>query len=251
MGSLIQDVKYALRMLRKAPGFTAVVIATLTLGIGANTAIFSVVDAVLLRPLPFPRPEQLVSVKDDLQGQNLTDMGMSVPELVDFQERSGVFDQISAVWPNDANVTGGEKPERLEMQGVSPNYFTLLGAQAELGRLFGPQDYRPGFFEGAVISDSLWRRMFGADPNVLQKSLRLDSDLYQIIGVLPPGFRHPGPTLEHDVDVWVTAGFVANPFPAPPRRSVRILPGAIAPVKARADHRAGPGSTLLLRCAFA
>ena len=236
MGSLIQDVKYALRMLRKAPGFTAVVIATLTLGIGANTAIFSVVDAVLLRPLPFPRPEQLVSVKDDLQGQNLTDMGMSVPELVDFQERSGVFDQISAVWPNDANVTGGEKPERLEMQGVSPNYFTLLGAHAELGRLFGPQDYRPGFFEGAVISDSLWRRMFGADPNVLQKSLRLDSDLYQIIGVLPPGFRHPGPTLEHDVDVWATAGFVANPFPAPPLRSVRILPGAIARLK--------PGLTL-------
>ena len=110
MEILLQDLRYGIRMLRKSPGFSAVVILTLALGIGANTALFSVVDAILLRPLPFRQPEQLVSVKEDLPGVNLTNAGMSQPELDDFQRRSGVFDQISAVNPINANITGREKP---------------------------------------------------------------------------------------------------------------------------------------------
>src|SRR6476660_3400557 len=161
------DLRYAARMLRNKPGFTLIAVFTLGLGIGANTAIFSVVNAVLLRPLPFPQPEQIVLVRDDLTGRKAENVGLSVDELKDFQERSGVFDQISAVWPVDANLTGSDRPERIELLGVSTNYFSLLGANAQLGRVFGPQDQAQGFAEGVVISDGLWRRLFGSDPNVL------------------------------------------------------------------------------------
>lgn len=231
MGGLMQDIKYALRMLRNSPAFAAIAVLTLAIGIGANAAIFSVVDAVLLRPLPFNHPEQLVAVKDDLPGLSLADIGMSQPELDDLQNRSGIFDQISAVWPINANVTGAEKPERIEAQAVSFNYFMLLGAQAELGRVIQPGDRQLGFAEAAVISDSLWRRMFGADPGVIGRPIRLDSDLYRIVGVAPPGFRHPGATLEHDVDVWIAAGFVAAPFTVPPSRAIRMIPGGIGRLK--------------------
>ena len=230
MQTLWQDLRYGARMLTKKPGFTSVAVLTLALGIGANTAIFSVVDAVLLRPLPFPHPEQIVLVRDDLTGRQLGDVGMSVDELRDFQERSDVFEQISAVWPVDANLTGSDRPERIELLAVSPNYFSLLGASAQLGRVFGPQDQALGFAEGVVISDGLWRRLFGADPNILGRKVRADSDLYTIIGVMPPGFRHPARTLRNDVDMWGTAGFAANPF-GPPVRAQRMLPGAIARLK--------------------
>jgi predicted permease len=217
-------------MLTKQPAFTALAVATLALGIGANTAIFSVVNAVLLRPLPFPRSEQLVLVTDDLTGRQISDVGMSVNELQDLQERSGIFQDISAVWAVDANLTGSDRPERVELLAVSPNYFSLLGAKAQLGRVFGDEDRAPGFAEGVVISDGLWRRLFGADPNVLGRKIRADNDMYTIVGVMPPDFRHPGRTLRDDVELWGTAGFSANPF-GPPRRNVRMLPGAIGRLK--------------------
>ncbi|MEK6300036.1 MAG: ABC transporter permease [Acidobacteriota bacterium] len=227
---LIGDTRLAIRMLFKQPAFTAIAVATLALGIGANTAIFSVVNAVLLRPLPFPHSEQLVLVSDDLTGRQVSDVGMSVSELQDLQERSGVFEDISAVWPVDANLTGSDRPDRVELLAVSPNYFSLLGAKAQLGRVFGDEDRAQGFAEGVVISDGLWRRVFGADPNILGRKIRADSDLYTIVGVMPPGFRHPGRTLRDDVELWGTAGFAANPF-GPPRRAVRMLPGAIGRLK--------------------
>jgi predicted permease len=230
MNSLVADSRLAIRMLFKQPAFTAIAVATLALGIGANTAIFSVVNAVLLQPLPFPHSEQLVLVSDDLTGRQINDVGISVPELQDLQERSGVFEEISAVWPVDANLTGSDRPERVELLAVSPNYFSLLGATAQLGRVFGDEDRAQGFAEGVVISDGLWRRVFGADPNVLGRKIRADNDLYTIVGVMPPGFRHPGRTLRDDVELWGTAGFAANPF-GPPRRAVRMLPGAIGRLK--------------------
>lgn len=231
MNTIWQDLRYAVRMLRNRPGFTLVAIITLSLGIGANTAIFSIVNAVVLKPLPFPKPEQIVLVRDDLTGRKVEDIGLSVDELKDFQERSGVFDQISAVWSVDANLTGSERPERIELLAVSPNYFSLLGASARLGRVFGPQDQAQGFAEGVVISDGLWHRLFAADPNVLGRKVYADTDLYTVIGVMPPEFRHPGKTLRNEVDMWGTAGFVADPFPSPPVRGQRMLPGAIARLK--------------------
>src|SRR4029453_3483752 len=230
MQTLWQDLRYGARMLLKKPGFTIVAVLTLALGIGANTAIFSVVDAVLLRPLPFPHPEQIVLVRDDLTGRQLEDIGMSVDELRDFQERSDVFEQISAVWPVDGNLTGSDRPERIELLAVSPNYFSLLGATAQLGRVLGPQDKAEGFADGVVISDKLWRRLFASNPNVLGRKVYMDTDLYTIVGVMPPGFRHPGQTLRNDVEMWATAGFTGNPF-GPPVRSQRMLPGAIGRIK--------------------
>jgi len=230
MIQLVQDLRYAARMLWNKPGFSLIAILTLSLGIGANTAIFSVVNAVVLRPLPFPHPEQIVLVRDDLTGRQIESVGLSVDELKDLQERAGIFEQVSAVWPVDANLTGSDRPERIELLAVSPNYFTLLGANAQLGRVFGPQDDAKGFAEGVIISDGLWRRLFGSDPNILGRKVYADSDLYTIIGVMPPGFRHPGKTLRDEVDMWATAGFAANPF-GPPVRAQRILPGAIGRLK--------------------
>ena len=235
MNTLLQNVRYAFRMLRNNAGFTLVALLTLAFGIGANTAIFSVVNAVVLRPLPFPKPEQIVIIRDDLTGRQIEDVGMSVDELKDLQERSGVFEQVSAVWPVDANLTGSDRPERIELLAVSPNYFSLLGAHAQLGRVFGPEEQQAkGFAEGVVISDGLWKRLFGSDPNILGRKVYADTDLYTIIGVMPPEFRHPGKTLRNAVDMWGTAGFTANPF-GPPVRAQRMLPGAIGRLKEGID----------------
>ena len=231
MNTFFHDLRYAARMLRKNLGFTIVAVLTLAFGIGANTAIFSVVYAVVLRPLPFSKPEQIVIIRDDLTGRKIENVGMSVDELKDLQERSGAFQQVSAVWPVDANLTGSERPERIELVAVSPNYFELLGAHAQLGRVFGPEEQQAkGFAEGVVISDGLWKRLFGSDRNILGHKVYVDTDLYTIIGVMPPEFRHPGKTLRNDVDIWATAGFSANPFP-PPVRGQRMLPGAIGRLK--------------------
>jgi len=231
MNTLLHNIRYAVRTLRNNLGFTLVVVLTLAFGIGANTAIFSVVNAVILRPLPFSKPEQIVIIHDDLTGRQVENIGMSVDELKDLQERSGAFQQVSAVWPVDANLTGSDRPERIELLGVSPNYFALLGANAQLGRVFGPEEQQAkGFAEGVVISNGLWKRLYGNDPNILGRKVYVDTDLYTIIGVMPPGFRHPGKTLRNDVDIWATAGFSANPF-GPPVRAQRILPGAIGRLK--------------------
>ena len=227
MNSFLQDLRYATRMLAKTPGFTVVAILTLALGIGANVAAFSVVRAVLLRPLPYPQAGQLVRVFDDLRASNVRDVGMSQPELEDLQNRSGVFQDISAVWPISANLTGGDRPERVEVVATSTNYFTLLGASPQLGRIYTKQETVPGFIDAAVISDGFWRREFGADPHAVGKKIRLDGDLYTIVGVMPPDFRHPGRTLQTDVDLWIAAGYSANPFPTPPQRAARMFPGAI------------------------
>jgi hypothetical protein len=164
---LAQDVRYGLRILRKTPGFTVVAILALALGIGANVAIFTVVHTVLLQPLPFSHPEQLVRVYDDISSSNTHDVGMSVPELWDLRDHSGVFQDITALVSADANLTGGDQPERIELLGTNANYFTMLGAHARLGRTYTPADAPPGFSDPVVISDGFWRRAFGGDPQVL------------------------------------------------------------------------------------
>src|ERR1700746_1621215 len=231
MNSFLQDLRYATRIMAKTPGFTIVAILPWALGIGENVAAFSIVRAVLLRPLPYRHPGQLVRVYDDLRASNVRDVGMSQPEIEDLQNRSGVFEDISAVWPISANLTGGDRPERVEVVATSTNYFTLLGANAQLGRIYTKQETVPGFIEAAVISDGFWRREFGADPHAIGRKIRLDGDLYTIVGVMPPDFRHPGRTLQTDVDAWIAAGYDANPFPHPVQRSIRMIPGAIARLK--------------------
>jgi predicted permease len=229
MPTLLQDVRYGLRMLVRKPTFTIVAVLTLALGVGANTAIFSIVNAVLLRSLPFPEPDRLVRIYFNNPGVGLRGVRFSVPELDDLRTQTDVFEDVSVIVFGPTNLTGAKQPEHLEMMEVSPNYFSMLGATPELGRLFGHQDFALGFAPAVVISDALWRRSYGADPGVLGRSLRLDNDLYTIVGVLSPGFRNPGSTIPA-VEVWTTCGFSGDPFPAP-ARGMRILPGAIARLK--------------------
>ena len=230
MTTLLQDLRYGLRVLWKSPGFTIVAVLSLALGVGANTAIFSIVNAVLLRSLPFAHPDRLVKIVASNRGVGARDIGLSVPEFDDLRSRAGVFDQVTATQGGPTNLTGAERPQRFELLEVSPNYFSMLGTSAHIGRVFGPGDEAPGFAEAAVISDSLWARGFGRDPGVLGRKIQLDNDPYTIVGVLPPGFRHPGSTVSTDVEIWVTCGFRADPFPKP-ERSLRILPGAIGLLK--------------------
>jgi predicted permease len=227
----MNDLRYCLRSLARTPGFTATVILTLAVGIGANTAIFSIVDAVLLRPLPFRQPDQLVRVVDNAPGVNARDIGMSVPELDDLQHGAGVFESVAGVWPIDGNSTGGGRPERIEALAISFNYFELLRVKPRLGRLIDSRDRTNGFADACVISYDFWQRNFAGDPHVLGKTLREDGDAYTIVGVTPKGFRHPGRTLSTDVDMWAATTFSGDPFPADPQRSSNYIPGAIARLK--------------------
>ena len=229
--ALLQDLKYALRTAWRDRGFSSIAVLTLALGIGANTALFSIVDAVLLEPLPFKQPEQLVRLTADFVGQNVQDAGLSIPELFDLR-RSGLFDQIAGVWPVSANLTETDEPERVETALVDANYFAMLGVGAQLGRVFDESDRIPGIADVAVISDGIWKRRFGSDPQVLGKRIRIDNDMYSIIGVAPVSFRHPGRGTQTDVDVWAPAGWLASPFSPKPVRSAYLLQGAIGRLRA-------------------
>ena len=233
--TLLQDLRYAFRMLRKSSGFTTVAVLTLALGIGANTAIFSIVNAVLLRSLPYRDPDRLVRVFFNEPGVGLRDVRFSKPELDDLQTRAGVFEDVTPILEGSEDLTGAGQPERVEAVNASFSYFSMLGVTPQIGRLFGPQDFVPGFAPEVVISDGLWRRAYGADPHVLGRTVWIDNDPYTIIGVLPRGFRHPGPTVSGDVEVFGAAGFSADPFPRP-MRGTRILVSGIGRLK--------PGLTL-------
>jgi len=229
--TLLQDIRYALRMMRKAPGFAIVIILTIALGVGATTAIFSVVDATLLHPLPYPHPEQLVRITDDLPGVGAQDVGMSEPEWQDFQH-SGIFEFVSPAWYDDNNITGLSEPARVSLLIVAPDYFAILGVKPELGRTFPPADHSPGFTTEAVISDGLWKRMFGGDPKILGKNIRMDTDLYHIVGVMPAGFHNPAiSSRDRNIEVWAATSFYGAPLPDQPARSGRNLPTAIARLK--------------------
>jgi predicted permease len=225
-----QDLRYAARMLRKSPGFTAIAVLTIALGIGATTAIFSVVNATLLHPLPYPQSEQLVSIEDDLPGVGAQDVGISIPEWHDFQ-RSGIFEYVTPIGGGDVNLTGSSEPTRVRFLNIAPNYFALIGVKPQLGRSFDPEDHTPGFTLEGIISDGLWKRAFAADPHILGKTLRLDNDLYRVIGVMPAGYHDPGRTPEErNIDIWLASGFAAPPAP-PPVRNSRFLPETIARIK--------------------
>ena len=241
--NLLFDLRYAVRMLLKSPGFSFIAIATIALGIGATTAIYSVIDATLVHPLPYPNPAELVRVQDDLPGIGVEDAGISIPEWRDLQS-SGIFQFVSIHSFASVNLTGSGQPTRLSYKGCTPNYFAMLGEEAQLGRTFEPHDATPGFTLEAVISDGLWRREFGADPHIIGKTLLLDNDDYHVVGVMPRGFRDLGPTREEqNTEVWLAAGMSGLPFPTPRREvriqravSARLMPGlSIAVAQARLD----------------
>ncbi|HET6350333.1 MAG TPA: ABC transporter permease, partial [Candidatus Krumholzibacteria bacterium] len=233
METFLQDVRYGWRMLVKKPTFTIVAVLTLALGVGANTAIFSIVNAVLLRSLPYRDPDRLVRVFFNEPGLGLRDVRFSKPELDDLMTRSGVFEDVTPIFEGSENLTGGKQAERVEAVNATFGYFPMLGVVAQVGRLFGPQDSVPGWAPGVVISDGLWRRSYGADPSVVGRTVRIDGDPFPIIGVLPRGFRHPGPTTSGDAEVFSAFGLTGF---LPPVRGKRVLRDAIGRLK--------PGLTL-------
>jgi predicted permease len=235
MDGLLQDLPYAWRTLRKSPAFLTITVLTLALGIGANLAIFTIVNTVLLQPLPFREADRIVRVFDDLHGAGAKNVGMSVPEFEDLQ-RSGVFEQVSVIFPASQALSGGDGVERIEFLGTSPSYFELLGTAPALGRIYTQAEWVPDCLDGVVISDGLWKRQFGSDPHVIGRRVRIDEDGFTVIGVMPPDFHHPGNTLGGDVEIWSACGFSADPYPMPPTRSRRIFPGVLGRLK--------PGITL-------
>ena len=190
MGPFIRDLRYAVRMLGKSPGFTAVAVIALALGIGANTAIFSVIDALLVRPLAFNDLDRLVLVWETLPQGGEVDQ-VSPADFRDLSSQNHVFDHLAAYRWWDVNLTGGGEPERAEGCLVSGNFFETLGVKAALGRTFQAGEGQFGGDPVAVLSDGLWRRRFGADPDVIGKTVQLDGRTYTVVGVLPPRLEWP------------------------------------------------------------
>lgn len=204
LSGLWQDMRYAVRMLRKNPGFAAVVVITLALGIGANTAIFSFVNAVILNPLPFPDSDRLVVINETMTSGD--EMSVSLLNFRDWQARSRSFEELGGVCFVTFNLTGIDTPQHLRGQAVTMNYFSILGVQPQLGRIFSPEEDKYGATRTVLISDSLWRNTFGADPNIIGRSLNLDAGNFTVIGVMPPRFEFLAKT-----DIWAPLSGWLNP----------------------------------------
>jgi len=187
MFSLAQNFRFALRRLRKNPGFTVVAVLTLALGIGANSAMFSIVNAVLLRPLPYRDPQRLMLLAE--RWPQFPRLSLSYLNYKDWRDQSHSFEAIGAVRNNVMTMTGGTEAERLPTQNVTANLFDLLGIKPELGRTFSDAEDKPGAPPVAVISHSLWERRFSSSPSVLSQTITLDNQNYSIIGVMPPRFE--------------------------------------------------------------
>ncbi len=191
--TLWQDLRYGARLLLKHPGFTFIAVLTLALGIGVNTALFSVVNAVLLRPLPYAEPERLVQIYEANAQQGYDRFSFSLANFVDHRDQQSGFEQIAAYRRWNANLTGAGEPERVQVAIVSASFFPLLRVQPLLGRAFLTEEETPGKDNVAVLSYGLWQRRFGGDPGILNKSVNLSGYVCTIVGVLPADFQFPDP----------------------------------------------------------
>src|SRR6184192_1627403 len=205
IGDLGQDVRYGLRMLAKNPAFTTIAVLALALGIGANSAIFSVVNAILLRPLPYKNPEQLVMVWENATHLGFPKNTPSPANFLDWRRQTTVFESMAAFAERSFNLTGVGEPERLDGRRVSSNLFDLLGVRPIIGRTFVAQEDQPGT-KVVLLNESLWKRRFGGDPAVIGRALNLNGEPYTVVGVLPPTVRLPTSGNWRD-QVWVPLAF--------------------------------------------
>jgi predicted permease len=202
---LLQDLRYAARILRKSPAFTAAAVLTLALSIGANTAIFSVVNAALLRPLPFRNPDRLVMVWEDLSFMGFPQNTPAPANFVDWKYRNHVFTDMAAMHGDLMSLTGDGQPEEVEVKIVTANFFSLMGIRPVVGRTFLPDEDRSGAAHVALLSRGIWVRRYGGNRQIVGNTVLLSGEKYTVIGVLPPGFDFPDP-----VDVWVPMAFSAE-----------------------------------------
>ncbi|HEV8485217.1 MAG TPA: ABC transporter permease, partial [Blastocatellia bacterium] len=189
LDTLWQDLRYGVRILRKHPGFTAIAVITLALGIGANTAIFSVVHAVLLRQLPYERPQELMVIWTNLRTSGADRAPASGVELREIRNRSRLFNELAGIWVGNGTLTGEGEPEQLKVGNVTANTFSLLGARPLLGRSFLPEDEAHAGGTAIILSYGLWARRYGGDPEILGRAVRLEGDNRTVVGVMPPDFR--------------------------------------------------------------
>ncbi|MGH9445216.1 MAG: ABC transporter permease, partial [Terriglobia bacterium] len=221
--TLWQDVRFALRQLRKSPGFTAVAVITLALGIGANTAIFSIVDAVLLRPLPYPDPNQLVLIFDVPLKQSDALSPISYRDFTECREHNRVFSGMAGNAFHDLTLTGAGEPSIVNAAAVTPAIFPLLGAKPLAGRTLLPEDGKRGAAPVAVVSENLWRSRFGSNPALIGQSITLDMRSFTVVGILPASFRYPDGAPHQDV--WISAWQDPLFGPLMSRPGVRVLAG--------------------------
>src|SRR5262245_55053989 len=187
--TLFHDLRFGERMLFKNPGFTLIAVVTLALGIGANTAIFSVVNAVVLRALPYAEPGRLVRFWETNPGRGWMDFQVSAPNFADWRKQQSVCEQLAAYEFNNLNFTGSGEPERVAALRVTANFFSVLGVAPANGRNFLPEEEQPGRSHVAILSDGLWGRRFGADLNLIGRQIQLSGASYTVVGVMPPGFQ--------------------------------------------------------------
>ncbi len=234
MPALWKDSRYALRTLLKTPGYTAVAIATLALGIGANTAIFSVVNQVLLNPAGISHPERIVSLRVRYDKLALHNIGVSIPDFADVLHSTQQFESAALIDRADFNYTGSTVPERLQGASVTWPWFDVFGAKAQLGRVFRPEEDRPNANHEVVLSYAAWKRLFGQDPGVIGRAIDLNQLPYRIVGVMGPEFRWPA-----GVDLWAPLGLAdgeyseGNRFNESYNAMARLKPGLpLAPANA-------------------
>ena len=189
METLLKDIRYSLRVLRSNMGFATIAVIALALGIGANTAIFSVVNAVLLRPLPLPHPEQVMVIHDQFNALGLPSIGVSAPDFTDVTAQKDTFETTAAIDVNNYNLTGTDKPERVLGMNNTPGFFPLMGVPPVAGRWFSPDEDKPGTNRVVVISDGLWRRRFASDPKLLGQTIALNGANYSVVGVAPSALQ--------------------------------------------------------------
>ncbi|MGA9998171.1 MAG: ABC transporter permease, partial [Pyrinomonadaceae bacterium] len=191
MRTLFQDLRYGVRMLLRSPGVTFVAILAIALGVGANTTIFSVINSVLLRPLPFAESEKLVKVlgTDAKRGRN--DLPTSFPNFTDWREQTQAFESMTAYSEASATLAGSDGPEQIKGVAATSDMFPALGVKTFLGRPFLAEEERPGSAPVAVISYGLWQRRFGSDRKLVGQQVMLDGKSTTIVGVMPPGFKFP------------------------------------------------------------
>lgn len=230
--NLWHDIRYAVRQLRQQPGFTAVAIATLTLGIGASTAIFSVVNAVLLRPLPYPEPERLMVVDRTSFKRGGVAVPFSPPDYVDFHEQTRTLLHFGVGYSRSAILTGGE-PERLDAASATAGFLAALGVRPKFGRLFSPEDERNGAPPIVLVGHALWQRRFNSDPGLIGRVLTVDDQPRTVVGILPAGIKYP---LEGDI--WLPVQFEPGEMQERSSRYLhglaRLAPG-VTPAQAQSE----------------
>ncbi|MGH9817499.1 MAG: ABC transporter permease, partial [Candidatus Acidiferrales bacterium] len=205
MQGFLQDLHYGLRLIRKNPGFALLAVLTLALGIGANTAIFTVVNAVLLRPLPYSDPDRLVYIQENNLKKGWDSFSVAPPNFVDWRAQSQSFQQTAAIDSVSLNYTGGESPERLRGIMATEDFFPLMGVQPQLGRWFMPEDHQPGKNKVVLLTQRGWQRLFNRRDHVLGRVMMLNGEAYTVVGVLPEEFR-----MGSQSDLWTPLVFNAD-----------------------------------------